>query len=205
MKNLLGNTTNDDLCLKLRNEINDNKQYYQKFSGINTDIMAGINKYINEKQYNTDSAEMILSALRNALSITATIYQYRNEALVEIQQIPCKPGVTTTGCIHLSLNGQGAGAHYNAVSKHRESGASISVTSPSFQSLRMFQIRRYHRHLHQSLSGLYQKHQRDSKVPEGGKSTRALFQQTLLKRQHLRKNSETVNQKHRWDKNVKPN
>ena len=51
--------------------------------------------------------------------------------MVEIQQIPGRPGVTTTGYIHLSLNGQGASAHYNAVSKDRESGASISVTSPS--------------------------------------------------------------------------
>ena len=127
----LGNMTSDDLCLKLQNEINDNKQYYQKFSGSDTDIMADINKYINEKQYNTDSADMILSALYNALSVTATIHQNRNEAVVEIQQIPGRPGVTTTGCIHLSLNGQGACAHFNAVSKHRESGASISVTSPS--------------------------------------------------------------------------
>ena len=39
--------TSDDLCLKLRNEINDNKQYYQKFSGINTDITADKNKYVN--------------------------------------------------------------------------------------------------------------------------------------------------------------
>ena len=40
----LGNMTSVDLCLKLRNEINDNKQYYHKFSRINTDIMADINK-----------------------------------------------------------------------------------------------------------------------------------------------------------------
>ena len=51
---------------------------------------------------------MILSPLRNALSLTATIYQYRNETVVKIQQIPGRPGFTTTGCIHLKSEWQGS-------------------------------------------------------------------------------------------------
>ena len=127
----LGTLTRDELCLKLQNEINDHKQYYQKFSGSDADSMDDIDKYVNEKQYNTDSADMILSALCNALSVKATVYQYRDETVIEIQQSPGGPGVHTTGCIHLALNGEGAGAHYNAVSIRRESEEPAAVASPS--------------------------------------------------------------------------
>ena len=121
--------TSDDFCLKLWNVINDNKQYYQRFSGSDTDITEDMNKYVKEKQYNTDSADIILSALYNALSVTATIYQYRDEAMVEIQRNPDRPGVAITGCIHLALKGHGAGAHFNAaISKHSKSAEPATTT-----------------------------------------------------------------------------
>lgn len=69
----VGNMSSDELCDKLRNGVNDNKQYYQTFSSSDADILEGINKYIGEKQYNTDCADIIPSALCNALRVTATV------------------------------------------------------------------------------------------------------------------------------------
>ena len=112
----VGNMSSDELCDKLGNEVNDNKQYYQTFSSSDADILEGINKYISEKQYNTDCTDIILSALCNALRVTATVYQYREESVTEIKQHPGRPGVIAAGFIHIALHGDGVGAHYNAVS-----------------------------------------------------------------------------------------
>ena len=96
-----------------------------RFSGSDTDITENMNKYVKEKQYNTDSADIIY----NALSVTATIYQYRDMAMVEIQLNPDRPGVAITGCIHLALKGHGAGAHFNAaISKHSKSAEPATTT-----------------------------------------------------------------------------
>ena len=58
----------DELCVKLWNEVNDNKQYCQTFLSGDTDILDGNDKYIAEKQYNADCADIILLALCNALA-----------------------------------------------------------------------------------------------------------------------------------------
>ena len=43
------NMSSDKLCVKLWNEVNDNKQYYQTFLSGDTDILEGNYKYIAEK------------------------------------------------------------------------------------------------------------------------------------------------------------
>ena len=62
------NMSSDELCVKLWNEVNDNKQYCQTFLSGDTDILDGNDKYIAEKQYNADCADIILLALCNALA-----------------------------------------------------------------------------------------------------------------------------------------
>ena len=126
------NMSSDELCVKLRNEVNDNKEYYQTFSSSDNDILEGIDKYISDKQYNTDCADIILSALCNALAVTATVYQFREDSVTEIKQPPGRPGVAAAGFIHIALHGDGVGAHYNAVSKYmndQEEPATESVAS----------------------------------------------------------------------------
>ena len=68
------NMPSDELCVKLWNEVNDNKQYYQTCLSGDTDILEGVDKYIAEKQYNADCADIILLALCNARGMTATVY-----------------------------------------------------------------------------------------------------------------------------------
>ena len=77
--------SSDELCGKLWNEVNDNKQYYETFLSGDTDIQ-GVDKYIAEKQYNANCADIILLALYNAIGKTATVYQYREDCVIEPKQ-----------------------------------------------------------------------------------------------------------------------
>ena len=78
--------SSDKLNVKLWKEVNDNKQYYQTCLSGDTDILEGVDKYIAEKQYNADCADIILLALCNALGKTATVYQYREDSVIETKQ-----------------------------------------------------------------------------------------------------------------------
>ena len=80
------NMSSDELCIKLWNEVNDNKHCYQTLLSGDTDILEGVDKYIAVKQYNADCADIILLALCNALGKTATAYQYRKDCVVETKQ-----------------------------------------------------------------------------------------------------------------------
>ena len=44
------NMSSDELCVKLWNEVNDNKQYFQTFLSGDTNILEGNGKYIADKQ-----------------------------------------------------------------------------------------------------------------------------------------------------------
>ena len=84
-----------------------------------TCILEGVDKYIAEQLYNIDCADIILSALCNALGTTATFYQYREDSVTEIKfkKTPRRPGVAAAGVIHIAIHENGAGVHYIAVSK----------------------------------------------------------------------------------------
>ena len=69
------NMSSDELCVKLWNDVNDNKQFYQTFLSGDTDILEGVDKYIAEKQNNAVCADIILLVLCNALGKSATVYQ----------------------------------------------------------------------------------------------------------------------------------
>ena len=51
-------------------------------------IQEGVDKYIAEKQYYIDCADIILYALCNALGTTAAVYQYREDSVTEIKKTP---------------------------------------------------------------------------------------------------------------------
>ena len=80
------NMSSEELCVKFWNEVNDNKQYYKTFLSGDTGILEGNDKYIAEKQYNADCADIILFALCNALGKTATVYQYIEDCVIETKR-----------------------------------------------------------------------------------------------------------------------
>ena len=78
------------------------------------------------------TAELVLSALCNALMMTAVIYEVRGSSIVTLSHEPGRPGIESRGKIFLTLHGSGIGSHYNAV-----------VENSSQQPLRMWYQKKF--------------------------------------------------------------
>lgn len=59
----------DQICEGLKTEVRENGDFYGKFLESSTDIMHDIDDYINNRQYNTDMGDLLLSALCNAFKV----------------------------------------------------------------------------------------------------------------------------------------
>ena len=101
----------DDLCSKLKNEIEQHLSFYRPFS-TNESLIEHIDSYIYSNQYNMNTADLVLCALCNALMVTAVIYEVRE---VLLSHETGRPGIESRGKIFLTLHGSGVGSHYNAV------------------------------------------------------------------------------------------
>ena len=105
----------EDLCSKLKNEIEQHLFFYRPFS-TNESLIEDIDSYIYSNQYNMNTADLVLCALHNALMVTAVIYEVRGSSVVTLQSHePGRPGIESRGTIFLTLHGSAVGSHYNAV------------------------------------------------------------------------------------------
>ena len=111
----------EDLCSKLKNEIEQHLSFYRPFS-TNESLIEDIDSYIKSNQiksnqYNMNTADLVLYALCNALMVTAVIYEVRGSSVITLSHEPGQPGIESTGKIFLTLHGSGVGSHCNAVVK----------------------------------------------------------------------------------------
>ena len=104
----------EDLCSKLKNEIEQHLSFYRPFS-TNESLIEDIDSYIYSNQYNMNTADLVLCALCNALMVTAVIYEVRGSSVTTLSHEPGRPGIESRGKIFLTLHGSGVGSHYNAV------------------------------------------------------------------------------------------
>ena len=109
----------EDLCSKLKNEIEQHLSFHRPFS-TNESLIEDIDSYIKSNQiksdqYNMNTADLVLYALCNALMVTAVIYDVRGSSVITLSHEPGQPGIESTGKIFLTLHGSGVGSHYNAV------------------------------------------------------------------------------------------
>ena len=104
----------EDLCSKLKNEIEQLLSFYRPFS-TNESLIEDIDSYIKSNQYNMNTADLVLYALCNALMVTAVIYEVRGSSVITLSHEPGQLGIESTGKIFLTLHGSGVGSHYNAV------------------------------------------------------------------------------------------
>ena len=104
----------EDLCSKLKNEIEQHLSFYRPFS-TNESLIEDIDSYIKSNQYNMNTADLVLYALCNALMVTAVIYEVRGSSVKTLSHEPGQHGIESTGKIFLTLHGSGVGSHYNAV------------------------------------------------------------------------------------------
>ena len=65
----------DSLCDKLTDEVCGHLQYYQEFFCEGNDLKTDLQRFINEKQYNTNTIDLVVAALCNALAVVAIIYK----------------------------------------------------------------------------------------------------------------------------------
>ena len=75
--------THVDLCSALVSEVITNLAYYDNFSTDDKDVVKGICRLIFDKEYNTDTCDLLVSALSNATGATITIISVprRNEEI----------------------------------------------------------------------------------------------------------------------------
>ena len=104
----------EDLCSKLKNEIEQHLSFYQPIS-TNESLIEDIDSCIKSNQYNMNTADLVLYALCNVLMVTAVIYEVRGSSVITLNHEPGQPGIESTGNIFLTLHGSGVGSHYNAV------------------------------------------------------------------------------------------
>ena len=104
----------EDLCSKLKNEIEQHLPFYRPFS-TNESLIEDIDSYIYSNQCTMNTADLVLCALCNALMVTAVIYEVRGISVITLSHEPGRPGIESRGKIFLTLHGSGIGSHCNAV------------------------------------------------------------------------------------------
>ena len=104
----------EDLYSKLKNEIEQHLSFYRSFS-TNESLIEDIDSYIYSNQYETNTADLVLCALCNALMVMAVIYEVRGSSVITLSHEPGRPGIESRGKTFLTLHGSGVGSHYNAV------------------------------------------------------------------------------------------
>ena len=98
-------------------------------------LVKGICRLIFDKDYNTDTWDLIVSALSNATGATITIYQYREETkkYAPIVLKPGRLGVLLKYTINMVRRGEGFGAHYSApLSNQQEPSLDEPTLDPTF-------------------------------------------------------------------------
>lgn len=108
-------------------EVHLNWIYYKTFSQKDQDILRDTNEYIRNQIFNNNTGDLILTMLCNAFVVSAVVYRVDGNRLITINIPPISS--PSTGTVRLLLQGQGAGAHYDAVL--RKSVVTYRVSSQS--------------------------------------------------------------------------
>ena len=100
----------------LLQEVSEQVELYSSLAVDHTGIISETTRYLEQKAYDSDVADMLLNALCNALRVDAVVIQWSPGCGVNtICLKPGRPGAVSAGTISLVLQGTGLGAHYNAV------------------------------------------------------------------------------------------
>lgn len=109
--------TDEDLGKLLKDEISAHKPFYQNFvADEGEDMLVTVQRYTQDKQYDNNICDLFLSALCNALCMTANVIRVVDEEISELSIHPSRPDIDSQCSIYLILQGAGAAAHYNGAS-----------------------------------------------------------------------------------------
>ena len=126
--------TRNQLCDALVSEVVFHREYYEQFATDDQDVVSGICRFVFEKDYNTDTCDLLLFALSNAFQITVKIFQYEEgtKRYREIKLMPGRMEVLPTQTISLVRKGEGAAAHYTALIPHLQHQSPAQSCSATF-------------------------------------------------------------------------
>lgn len=115
-------------------EVVFHREYYEPFATDDQDVVAGICRFVFDKDYNTDTCDLLLFALSNAFQITVKIFQYEEgtRRYREIKLTPGRKEVLPTQSISLVRKGEGAAAHYSALIPHLQNQSPAQSCSATF-------------------------------------------------------------------------
>ena len=79
------------MCDALVSVVTFQCDYYEQSANDNQDVVSGICRFVFENDYNSDTHDLLLSALSNALHTTVNVFQYQEEIICyhEIKLMPC--------------------------------------------------------------------------------------------------------------------
>jgi len=108
----------DQMSHDLKEEAISNQMFYNEFTSNNRDLVNDIISYVTERNYMSESADLILALLCNIYRVQITVVKMQhNNKIVELIQSPSRSNMQARGNIYLVLNGTGLAAHYNATVK----------------------------------------------------------------------------------------
>ena len=87
-KGKIADISEDDLCDKIKQEVHQNRLFNKSFAAEGQYILRETHRYITLKEYDRDTVDMLTRVLCNAMSVNASIFQYTNGRLAELQQGP---------------------------------------------------------------------------------------------------------------------
>ena len=106
----LKSRSEDAMLHSLWKHIHINKEYYQAFSEKDTDLMREVRSWIENKDFGSDSVDLMVSALCNSENVTIQIYEEStNNGVVLNCNTPTLAPVTGRKCIQIAKRG----LHYN--------------------------------------------------------------------------------------------
>lgn len=125
-------TTSEKLGTMLVTEINENIEHYSHFSN-GRNVSDDINRYVHFKEFNNDTADLILSALCNCLGISAIIYHHTTSGTTNIIAAgPSRQHLAFRGDVYLVLTGSNGNEHYSGV---RQTIADAQAVTASIENI----------------------------------------------------------------------
>lgn len=100
----------------LASEIYDNYAYYTSYSDSGNNIFKDVDLFINDsKRCTSDTLDVVITALCNTLHVSAQVYVTKTDGIEELTVEPSRPGIVSTGCVHIALEADEVFDHYDAV------------------------------------------------------------------------------------------
>ncbi|CAG2199907.1 unnamed protein product [Mytilus edulis] len=138
----------EEIFQNLRVEANRNKNFYKDFITDDQDLITEVNSYIDENNYMSGTADLILVLSCNAYQVFANIITVENNNISQLTQLPTTSSADRERNIYLVLTGQHAAAHYSATVREIAAGHRDHRKKKQQHHLTQAKYDHFQKHLH---------------------------------------------------------